>query len=212
MTQLNSKHQAFSLSNASVADPVSVRRFIVLVPDFEIDLNAVTSRVWELARATEANILFLGLCREPEQEMSLRRELITMSAMVREAKVSAEVDVTFEKNWAAATKSHLHANDTVVCLAEHRIGSPQRPISQALQSSFNVPLYVLSGLIPKTDTAPNWASQIIAWGGSIAIIFGFFMIQVRIDQVIKDSSHLLFLILSTPAELGAIWIWNTIVG
>jgi hypothetical protein len=212
MTELNLKHQVLTLPNASLAAPMPAHRFIVLVPGFEIDLAAVTSRVWELANASEANILFLGLYSDPEREMSLRRELVTMSAMARDAKVSAEVDVTFEKNWTAAIKSHLRAGDTVVCFAEQRIGSPQMPLSQAVQSSFNVPLYILSGLSPRSDSQPGWPSQVAAWVGSIVIIFVFSIIQVKIDQVVKDGSHILFLILSTPAELGAIWIWNSIVG
>src|SRR5512144_3207018 len=66
----------------------AARRLIVLVPA-EANYATVAKRVWELANALECQVLFLSLCTDAAQESSLRRQLITMSAMVQDGKVFA---------------------------------------------------------------------------------------------------------------------------
>lgn len=212
MNKLDSKYETLSISSASQADLESARRLIVLVPSLEVDLTAVTRRVWELANATGSHVQFLGLYDNPEQESSLRRQLVTMSAMVRDGKVSAEVDVIFGKDWVDAVKTRFRSDDTVMCFAEQRVGSSARPLSQVLQSELNVQLYILSGLYPRNNTQLNWPSEIAAWMGSIAIIFGFFLLQVKVNHLTQDWMHVLLLLLSIPAEITIIWGWNSLLG
>ncbi len=222
MNKLNSKHQSLTLSSASRSDPSTLpsvagqrlepaRRLIVLVPCLDADLTAVARRVWELANAADAHIQFLGLYSDPAQEPRLRRELVTMSAMVKDGRVSAEADVIFGRDWVDAVKTRWQAGDMVVCFDEQRVGLLRKPLSQILQSDLNVPLYILSGLYPRNDSRSNWPAQIAAWTGSIAIILGFFVLQIKIDHLAKDWAIVLQL-LSLPVEVWMIWVWNSLVG
>lgn len=202
---------ALTVTSASIPHLQPARRLIVLVPRLDADLTAATRRVWELANATDAHIQFLGLYSDPAQEPSLRRELVTMSAMVKDGRVSAEANVIFGKDWVAAVKSRWQAGDTVVCFDEQRVGLSRKPLSQVLQSDLDVPLYILSGLYPQNDSHANWPAQAAAWIGSLAIILGFLVLQVKTIHLAKDWTILLQL-LSIPVEAWLIWVWNSLVG
>lgn len=210
MIKLESKQQLSTISSASQLDLEPARRLIVLIPSLEIDFTAVTSRVWELANTTGAHVQFLGLYSDATQEPRSRRELVTMSAMVRADKVSAEADVIFGEDWVDVVKTHFQPGDMVVCFAEQRVGSSHKPLSEVLQSDLDIPLYVLSGLYEQNDSRSNWLAQTVVWIGSILIIFGFFILQVRIDHLGKDWVHILLLLLSIPFEVGMIWAWNSL--
>ena len=209
MNKLTYEHQSLALPIASQSDLEPARRLIVLVPSLEVDLTAVTHRVWELANATGAHIKFLSLCNDTVQEPSLRRRLTTMSESVNDGNVSAEAEVIFGRNWVDAVKSRWQTGDMVVCCAEQRAGLLQKPLSQILQSDLDVPLYILSGLYPKNDSRSNWSIRVFAWIGFIAIILGFFMFQVKIDQFAKSWTTVLQ-VLTTAVEFWLIWVWNNL--
>lgn len=202
---------ALTVTPASFPHLQPARRLIVLVPRLDADLTAATRRVWELANATDAHIQFLGLYSDPAQEPSLRRELVTMSAMVKDGRVSAEAIVIFGKDWVAVVKSRWQAGDTVVCFDEQRVGLSRKPLSQVLLSDLDVPLYILSGLYPQNDSHSNWTAQLVAWIGSLAIILGFLVLQVKTIPLAKDWTIVLQL-LSIPVEAWSIWVWNSLVG
>jgi len=196
---------------ASFPNLQPARRLIVLVPSLEADLTTLTCRVWELANSLDAHVQFLGLYSDPAQEPRLRRELVTMSAMVNDGRVTAEADVIFgKKDWVEVVKTRYQAGDMVVCFAEQRAGLSGKPLSQILQSELNVPLYILSDLYPQNDSRSNLPSQIAAWTGSIAIILGLFVFQAKIDQLTKDWTHTVLLLLSIPFEIWLIWVWNSL--
>lgn len=211
MTRLNYEHQAFTIPIASQPDPEPAHRLIVLVPSLEVDLIVVTQRVWELANATGAHIKFISLCNDAAQEPSLRRELATMSAIVKDGNISAEAEVVSGRNWVEVVKTRRQAGDIVVCCAEQRAGLMQRPLSQILQSDLDMPLYILTGLYSQNVSHSNRLTQIFAWIGFIAIIAGFFLLQAKIDQLAKDWTTVLQL-LTTAIEFWLIWAWNNLFG
>ena len=208
MTKLNYAQQVLTLPVASQLDLKPVRRLIVLVPSLEDDLTPLAQRVWELAGETGAHVKFISLCNDVEQEPSLKRRLVTMSAMVKDDNVTAEAEVVFGRDWVDAVNSRRQAGDMVVCCAEQRAGLMQKPLSQILQSDLDVPLYILSGLYPKKDSRTSWLLRAVAWIGFIAIIAGFFVFQARIDLLSKDWTRTVLLLLSVAFEFWAIWLWN----
>ena len=211
MNKLNYEHQTFTIPIASQPDPEPAHRLIVLVPSLEVDLIVVTQRVWELANATGAHIQFISLCNDAAQEPSLRRELATMSAIVKDGNISAEAEVVSGRNWVEVVKTRRQAGDIVVCCAEQRAGLMQRPLSQILQSDLDMPLYILTGLYSQNVSHSNRLTQIFAWIGFIAIIAGFFLLQAKIDQLAKDWTTVLQL-LTTAIEFWLIWAWNNLFG
>jgi hypothetical protein len=213
MTKIDNKPQptSFSISSASQSSLGLAPHLIVLVPA-DADYTAATRRVWELAIATGAGVQFLGLCKDAAQEPSLRRQLVTMSALVQDARVSTDMKVEVGTNWVQVVKRNYRAGDMIVCFAEQRAGLMQKPLSQILESNLNATVYILSGLYQPDRLRSNWLSTIFLWSGFFGIIVGFFLLQVNIDPASKDWVHTTTLMLSIPVEFWLIWVWNSLFG
>ena len=110
----------------------------------------------------------------------------------------------------SAVRSRLQPGDTVVCWRDYQT-KPLRHTSPLLQVDLGVPIYFLSELAAREISHPNWRNQIIAWIGFIAIIVGFFWLQVEIGHLERMAATILQL-LSVAGEVGLIWIWNSLLG
>lgn len=211
MTQIHTTPPSLTSTPASLSGLEPARRLIVLVPDMESDYIPAIHRIWELANAQQARVLLLSLYKDTRQELSLRRGLITMCAMLQDGHVLAEVNVEMGKNWVDVVKRHYQTGDLIVCFAEQRAGLLHKPLSQILQSNLKIPVYILSGLyLPKPKS--NLLSQVIAWSGFLGILIGFFVLQINIGQVSKGGLQSILLILSIIPEFWLIWAWNSQFG
>jgi len=202
--------QSLTLTSASLPNPQPVRHLIVLIPHSEFDLALLARKVWELANASGSHVQFLGLYNDALQEPKLRRDLVTLSAMVKDDKVYSEIEILAGKDWGHVIKERYHAGDMIVCFAEQSTGLLKQPLSEVLQTELNIPIYILSNLYLRENSRSSWQSQLAVWVGSIAIIAGFFMIQMKIEQLPKDLSYYILFLLTIPIELFAIWIWNNL--
>jgi|SRR5215216_149100 len=184
-------------------------RLVVLI-SADSDYSAATRRIWELANATNLTVQLLGLCREPSQEPALRRGLVTMSALIEDAKVSVETEVLIGTNWVEAVRRRYRTGDMVVCMADQQVGMGRRPLSEILESNLRVPVYVLSTLQPPQPRS-TWLTQLIAWSGFIGIVLGFFLLQVKVTQLPQDWSQTALLILLLIPEFWLIRVWNNLL-
>lgn len=211
MTQLDTSETSASLTYP--IDPHTdlgpARRLIVLVPA-DSDHDTATHRVWELANASEARVQFLGLCKDESQEPGLRRRLAAIASLLQDGKIAAEAKVEIGTNWVDIVKRNCQSGDVIVCSAEQRTGLLNRPLSQILQSSLNIPVYILSGQRLQTLPRSNWFSQIMAWAGSIGIIIVSTFLQIRITSLPPDWVQTTLLILSVIGEAWLIWGWNSL--
>jgi hypothetical protein len=209
MIKLDSISPSLTLPSASPLDMGPARRLMVLIPGVETDYTLVIHRVWELAHALECDVLFLGLCRDASEGPRLRRSLITMSALVHDGWVSAEVKVEIGNDWLKVVKSNWQEGDVIVCFAEQHVGLLHRPLSQILESNLKVPLYVLSSLDPQKSNSDRLL-QVVGWSGSIGIIIGFGILQTKIVQLPEDWFQSVVFILSIIPEFWLIWTWNNL--
>jgi hypothetical protein len=209
MDKIDSIPPSLNLSPAPVSGPEPVHRLIVLVPELEWDYIPAIHRIWELANAHQARVLLISLCKDPRQELSLRRALVTFCALVQNGRISVETRVEIGTNWVDVVKRNYRTDDMIVCFAEQRTGFLHKPLSQILESNLNVPVYILSGLYPQQSKS-NWLSQVTAWSGYIGIIMGFFLLQAKIIQVPEGWFQNVLLILSLIPEFWLIWVWNSL--
>lgn len=210
MNKLDVNPPAITISHASFPDLQPARRLIVLVPSLDVDSASLTRRVWELANVTGAHIQFLSLYSDVTQEPGLRRELVTMAAMVKDDMVSAEAVAVFGKDWVDVVKTRSHIGDVVVCLADHRVGLSRRLLSQILQSDLRLPLFILSDLNPRSDSRSTWQSHFASWVGSAAIVLGFFFLQAKMEPLATDWMHTALLMISILVEFWMILGWNSL--
>ena len=186
-------------------------RLIVLVPA-DIDHSLATKRLWEIAVATGMNVQLISLCKDLSEEPSMRRDLVTMSALMRDGRVCAETKVEIGTSWVEVVKHNLQSGDMIVCFAEQRAGLTHKPLSQILQSSLKAPVYILSGLYPQNPSPSVWRSQVMAWLGSISILAGAFLRQIRIVALPGNGTQTTLLVLSVIAEAWLLGTWNSLFG
>lgn len=202
---------SLTVSHAYLPGLEPKRRLIVLAPDLRSDYVPVLRRIWELAHAQHTQILFLGLCKDVTNEPGLHRQLVAMSAMIRDDKISAEARIEIGTNWVDVVKRNSQTGDMIVCFDEQRVGLLHRPLSQILESNLGFPVYILSGLYPQKSPS-NWLSQVIVWSGCIGLIIGFYILQVKIVQLSKDWFQNVLLIFSVILEFWLIRVWDNLFG
>jgi len=207
---------SFSIvSDPSALPPVEMQRIIpsgrliVLVSETEMDISLLAHKVWELANSVGCHVQFLGLCRDAVQEPSLRRRLITLSAMVQDGYLFTDIKVEHGKNWLDIVRSNWQPGDVLACIAEQRTGWMHQPLTQILEAKLGASVVVLSGL-HENQSRSKWFSTSIVWIGSISLIIGFFWLQSKIIQMPKDWAHTLLLYLSLFIEIGLISGWNSL--
>lgn len=186
-----------------------IGRLIVLIPA-EADYALAMKRIWKLAVTTCMHIQLIGLCKDWAQEPSLRRGLVTMSALIRDGRVCADAKVEIGTSWVNVVKHNVQPGDMIVCFAEQQAGLFHRPLSQILQSNLKMPVYILSGLAPQSSSRSNWLPQILVWLGSIGIIIGSALLQIRITSLSENWAQTTLLILSVIGEAWLIWGWNNL--
>ena len=189
-------------------DTEGFRQLILLVPA-NSECTSVTRRICKLAIETNSCIQLLGLYRDEEEELSLRRELAMASALIRDAKVYVDVIVERGTNWVEAVRHIYHDGDMIVCLSDQSTGIRRKPLSQILEANFKTTIYILSG-IPMQKQKSKLISQVIAWSGLIAIVGGFFILQVDITRMPKDGFQTLLLILLLVPEIWLVQFWNSL--
>lgn len=187
----------------------SAGRLIILIPA-DADYALATKRIWKLATSTGMPIQLIGLCKDSAEEPSIRRGLVTMSALIRDGRVCADAKVEIGTDWVEAAKRNVQPGDMIVCFAEQKAGLWKRPLSQILQSNMKAPVYILSGLLPEEPSRSNWLSQFLAWTGSIGIIAGSSLLQFQITSLPQNWAQTTIMILSFVGEIGLIWAWNSL--
>lgn len=215
MNQLNT--HAASITNPSnaktdarirLASPERTGRLIVLIP-VNVDCSSLIQRIWELAVSTGSSVQLLGMCKDADQEPSLRRKLVSMSALIQDARVDVETRIEIGSSWLKAIKQHYQPGDAFVCITEQPTGIRRRPLREILESNFKATVYILSDL-PLQRSESNIRSQVIAWSGFIGIIAGFFLVQVKVVQLPKDGFQTLLLVLLLFPEFWLLWAWNSL--
>jgi hypothetical protein len=209
MNRLDTKLQnTSSISPPYHSDSEPTHRLIVLVPDADLNYAAATRRVWQLANDLSADIQFIGLYKDVLRESSLRRQLVTMTAMIQDGKIAAEAKVELGNNWVDVVKTNWQAGDVIVCFAEQHVELLHRPLSQILQSNLHAPIYILSDLYPQHRSQSNWRSEVAAWTGSIGIVISFGIMQAQVVQLPEGWFQNVLLLLSMIPEFWLIWVWN----
>jgi hypothetical protein len=204
-----SQEMTLAIDHASHADPDTVGRLIILVPA-DLDFNAATRRVWELANTTGMDIRLLGLCKDKVGELGLHRSMVTMSALIQDARISVETNIEIGTHWLDIVKRNYRKGDMIVCFAEQRIGLLNKPLSEIIQSHMESSVYILYGLYPQ-ENHKNRFYSFLAWVGSFGIIIGSFLLQIRITSLAQDWAQTTLLIGSMITEFWLIWGWNSLL-
>ena len=210
MTKLDVSPPALTYSPATHSDPQPVRRLIVLFPASEPEPTNSAHRIWDIARTLQANVLLLSLSNDIEEESRLRRNLITLAALIKDPSVSTDIQIEHGYDWVGQVKKVWRTGDVVACYEGQKSGFLQKSLDQVLRSNLEAPIYLLSGYQPATNPNPSFWSQVAAWSGSLAIIGGFLWAEVKIGQLSQDWAHTSLIYICIFVELVLILLWNSL--
>lgn len=189
---------------------VSAKRLIVLVPNWDVDEVEIARQVWKLAMPFGLAVLFLGLCTDITEELSMHRRLATLASLTRDPRLSVDTHLEVGRNWMRKLKAILHSGDVVVCHAEQRVGLWRVPLREQL-SKLGAPIWALEGIHPPMkSSAFAKIKEAIFWLVSIVVIVVFFWLQVSIVRMSKDWAHSALIYLSVLSETGLLWIWHSV--
>ncbi len=203
---------------------VKAQRLVVAIRDSEEEAS-LASRILELAQPRGLSILLLGIAPDPTEEAGLRRQLVTIAAFVEGeysrmglavpgTRQSERVEIRIEcgREWLAKLRSLLRPGDMLACYSEDRVGLLERPMSDILSSSLNMPIYTLSGLNTEHRQRRSYVAQAAAWLVSLGSIAGFFVVQARVVTAIQGWEQSALLLVSLVGEAGLIWVVNSLLG
>jgi len=210
MTKLDTHPPSLTYPIAPHSDPQPARRLIVLFPASEPEPTNPAHRIWDIARTLQANVLLLSLSNDFEEESRLRRNLITLAALIKDPSVSTDILIEHGNDWVGQVKKVWRTGDVVACYEGQKSGLLQKSLDQVLKSNLEAPIYLLSGYQPATNPNPSFWSQVAAWSGSLAIIGGFLWAEVKIGQLSQDWAHTALIYICIFVELALILLWNSL--
>jgi hypothetical protein len=199
---------------AAGVGPPSASRLLVLVPDLDVDEVALAQCVWSLAEPRSLAVLYLGISSDPFRESPVRRRLATLAAITRDNRIRVETRYLPAQNWPEAIQVTCRPGDLIVSPPERALSlqsNGYRSRRKALSAAVGVPVHVLPD--PLFDTRPDRGRRLqrfLFWPVSLAILAGFFWLQVQIDQATSGSVQIILLSLSVFAEGGLLLLWHTL--
>jgi hypothetical protein len=210
------------LPHSNVSTLEDMRRLAVVILDIEQEA-LLAGRILDLAQVRALPVVLLGIARDAAQEGELRRKLITIAAFLKDGWLpdtvrtnggnkpfQVEIQVVQEKDWIRSVQSFLRHDDMLACYGEQTMGNRQRPLSDILGSSLNMPVYTFTGLEDVRQTRRFSFSQIVPWFSSLASIGAFLLLQARIVTSIQGSLQTIFLLLTMFAEVGLLVFVNSL--
>jgi hypothetical protein len=210
MNKLDVSPHTFTLSPAPHVDLNSGRRLIVLFPASETNALNLSHRIWEIAQSLKLNVLLLSLSNDFDEEAQLRRNLVTMAAVIKGPNVSTDIMIEHGNDWVRQVKKIWQAGDILACCAGQKVGFMRKPLDQVLKSDLDATIYLLSDYQPVQNPRPAFLSQATFWIGSLAIVGGFLWAEVKIVQMPQDWAHTTLMYISIFVETALIWLWNSL--
>ncbi len=208
MNQFNPQTVSPPFSSRSDSTLQAARWLLVLVPSVAVDLTIAVRRICELANAGDKRVRFVGLYEDTAHELSLRRQLAHISALVATTRVYTETELIYRKNPLDVIRALYQPGDILICFTDKHGGFFQHPGTEALMDELHAPVYLIS--IPDLEVRHGfkWQTSLFAWAGSLGLIAGFFLIQIRIDQLVTNWAHIPMVLLSILLEIWMIYVWN----
>ncbi len=209
-----SNHEHNAVGGVTPADLITdtdlapAQRLIVLVPDREVDEIELARRIWEIASPHRLAVLFLGLSRSVAEESQLRRRLINLSALTRDPSLKVETSLELGKDWMRHLRTILRKGDVLVFHSHLKLSGRRKPAREIL-SALDVPLLMLDGYeVNQEFSSSSPLLELAFWIVSIAIVFGFFLLQTKLLRSPEDWSWEVLLSLSVLVEIALLYGWH----
>jgi hypothetical protein len=193
-----------------------IKRLIVLIPDQDVDEVKFSRSVKSLVPPDIRAFLLITLVHNPDTELTVRRRLATIAALMKGPLIKIETQILWDKSWIKAVDRVVKTGDAIICPAERSLSSgigKKKPLSECLYDALHVPVYVLSGFFPVEPK--KWLhtlGQTIYWVIILAIFVGFFLFETKIDLIPDKAISQIFGSVTMIIEIILIYLWTSIAG
>jgi hypothetical protein len=133
-----------------------------------------------------------------------------MAALIKGPGISAEIMVEHGKDWVKQIKKVCEIGDAVACYSDYKVGLKHKPLYEVLRSSLDIPIYILADSRSINLSKPTLPSQFFSWSGSLAIIGGFFWVELKLAQLPQDWGHTTLIYACIFMEIPFILLWNSL--
>jgi hypothetical protein len=193
-----------------------VGRLVILLPDEDVDEARLSRYIWSLASPGKLSILLVTLVSEPGEEYTALRRMTRIGGITQDIWIKVKAKVAFGSSWSKALAHLLQPEDLLICPAEKSVTTrvfKHIPLSLALSSALNRPVYLLNDFYPENRPAwPHWARQIPFWIGCLAILGVFSALEIDIDRLGTGWAGQVIFIGLVTAEIGCLYLLNVLIG
>jgi hypothetical protein len=190
--------------------PAPAGRLIVVVTEGDREQLDSSSLIWGWAIETHSNVLLVGLLMHEETESLLRRHLVSLAAAVHDNRVLAEIHIEPWQAWIDGVKAVWRPGDQLACYEGQDGNESSQSLADILRSTFDAPVHLLPATIEMPRGQRSGIGNAVSLSGSIAVLAGFFFLQVRIVEWLHNWAQTALLAGSVVVEFGLVWIWDAL--
>ena len=192
-------------------------RLVVLLPVQELEGAKISRAIWSLASPRRLDVLLISIVNDLESELSSKRDLATIGALIQEPNVKVNSLVVYEKSWIKAAAQVVHPGDVIVCPAELTVPEKRgrrMALDTALINALNNPVFVIKGFYHENQHHSSWhfLRHLPYWIVLIAIFAGFTELEIRADLITRGLTGQIIISLIVIIEIIAIYYWTFVAG
>lgn len=178
-------------------------RLIIFVPETLKNVSAFARQVYMLAVTDEREVFYLALRGQDSDDLSVTRQLTTLTALTQDNCVRARV-LPARPEKPADILAELARPGDIVIVPEEQLFVPEE-----LERTLGIQQQVLAENDPfEVSRNSKWYLPVLFWGTSLAIMVAFFFLENSLEGVISGVVKKMILILFFTVEIGLLYFWD----
>lgn len=202
-----------------MAAPVEEKRknrLIVMVPENLAGNLDLTRKVYWMAIRDRCDVHYLALVDDEKNDFTVCRGLATMKAITAGDGLVIQSTLVQTRSWLNTIRAMAQPGDRIVCHQEQSVKTGFRktmPVSEFLHGTLHLPCITIAGYYnPQRVQIHQWLRAFITWAGFLLIVFGFAVLETRLDNLVADVLQKVLFGIILLVEVGAIWAWDAFTG
>ncbi len=173
---------------------------------------ALAGRILAQARSGDQPVLLIGVASTIDAETDLHRRLVPVEAFIASQGHQVEIKTESGRDWLERVRREFASSDIVACYEHDGFGGRREPLSDVLARGLQAPVRDLTDFLRRAAGRRPILPQAAAWAGSILLIVGFLALQAKIVLEMQGWPQNVSLLMTIVAEVGLIWLWNSLLG
>jgi hypothetical protein len=186
-------------------------RLIVVMDDCLSNNDELAHAIFRMAERENKSVLYLVLVDDPNNLLTVSRNMATMKAVTSANKINVEVQISKTDYWWETLAKAAGDRDVIVCQEEQIVKSglfETIPLKDFISSRIKIPVRTLSGFYhPFQAKAMKWLHELVGLLGFLGIMAFFTWLQIDLDQSLHGVIKNIYIVITLIFEIGAIWIW-----